>query len=101
ETPRKGIAERQLMVSKRASLNLLVCVFLLIATGFATTKKFQRGRNGSGDRNVLSLQSGNLPDTGSSLSSGGSAFPSSGVLRGGSSSSLSPGTPDNWSDGTG
>jgi hypothetical protein len=90
------------MVSRCASLVLLLCAVLSVSTAFATTEKFQRSRNRSGGGSDMSLQSGILLDTSGSVSGrGGSALISSVVLRVGSSSRLIPSTPDNWNGGTG
>ena len=88
------------MTSKRVPLALALSAVLFVTSGFAATKKTQR-HDRSGDWNDLSLQSGDLLSTGSSVpSDGGSASLSMGTLES-SSLALSPGTPDNWNGGTG
>lgn len=55
------------MVSKRASLALLLCAVLLATTSFAATKKSKGRRNRSGGWSDLS-RNGDLPNAGSSVS---------------------------------
>src|SRR5271166_3689839 len=83
-------------------LPLVLCAVLFVTSGFAATKKIQRN-DGSRDWNDLSLQNGDRPSVGSSVSSGSFGFQSS-TAPGSSGSSLilgSPGTPDNWNGGAG
>src|SRR5271157_3107334 len=83
-------------------LPLVLCAVLFVTSGFAATKKIQRN-DGSRDWNDLSLQNGDRPSVGSSVSSGSFGFQSS-TAPGSSGSSLilgSPGTPDNWNGGIG
>src|SRR5271165_5556273 len=92
----------------RAPLHLILCAVLIVASGFAATKKIQRN-DGSREWNDLSLQNdsslqnGDLLNAGSSVSSGSSGFQSSGASGGPGSSLIlgSPGTPDYWGGGPG
>ena len=85
---------------KRASLVLLVCVVLFVATGFAATRKSERHHNRLTDWSDASLRNGDLPDEGSSVSGVGNLTLSQGGGPGGVLT-LPPGTPDDWNGGTG
>ncbi len=64
----------------RALPQLVLCAALVATSGFAASKKIQRD-NGSRDWNDSSLVNGDLPSSGSSVSSGSSGFQSSGATR--------------------
>jgi hypothetical protein len=88
------------MMSKRMPLALALSAVLFVTSGFAATKKIHR-HDKSRDWNDLSLMSGSLLSTGSSVPSGGSAFLSNGTLEASSLGLSNPGTPDNWGGGIG
>src|SRR5271165_5459508 len=84
---------------KRASLALLVCVVLSVATGSAATKKSEPRRNRLADWSELSLQSGGLQSTWNNASGAvGNLTLSQGGDPGGVLI-LPPSTPDNWNGG--
>lgn len=90
------------MTSKRLSLALILSATLFVSAGFAADKKLDRD-NRWRDWNDSSLQNGDLPAAGSSVSSGSSGFQWSGASGSFGSSPIlgSPSTPDNWNGGTG
>src|SRR5271165_2022890 len=61
---------RKRQTVKRASLVVTLCAALCVSAGFAATKKSHRN-NGPRDWNDLSLQNGDLSDSGSSVSTDG------------------------------
>jgi hypothetical protein len=93
------------MKSAPALLKLLLSLFLVAAlvvtSGFAATKKYDRHRTASEEWNDALLMSGSLPDTGISVPSGAGAPLSNGTLEGSSLILGSPGVPDNWNGGPG
>jgi len=89
------------MTSRRVPLALALSAVLFVATGFAATKKIQHNDR-SGDWTDLSLQSANLLNAGSIVSSGGNGdWLSNGGPSGPPLLLGNPGTADNWNGGTG
>src|SRR5271166_2684118 len=93
------------MKPARAFLQVVLSVFLVaalvVSSGFAATKKFDRQRTVSEDWNDSPLMSAILLSAGSSApTDGGPASLSIGLLES-PSLALGPGTPDNWNGGTG
>ncbi len=82
-------------------LSVVLVAALVVSSGFAATKKFDRHRLAPEGWNDSPLMNGSLLNTGSSVpSDGGPASLSIGSLES-PSLVLSPGTPDNWNGGTG
>src|SRR5271165_587714 len=93
------------MKPARAFVQLVLSIFLvaalIVSSGFAATKKFDRNRLVSEDWNDSPLMNASLLSAGSSApSDGGPASLSIGSLES-PSLILSPGTPDSWNGGTG
>ena len=85
----------------RAFLQLVLCAVLFVTTGFAATKKIQAD-DPSRDGNDWSFRAANLLDAGGGVPSGGSGnWLSNGGPSGPPLLLGSPGTPDNWTGGTG